>query len=242
MDVTAQLKAAILSQSLPPPSATLLHSILTSRNPPPPLPSLVATAKARLLACDLTSSSAVDPSAAASFPANAGDPQGKELRLPRDVHVQVVDVENLSLSRWDQAQELEALERGERTRGREVIRVTAEDDDELNEPRTQTQRPPASTAPPSAGKNATHRLVLQDRNGERVFALELRRIDGIAVGRTAIGEKVLLKAGTLVARGTVLLTPESCIFLGGRIEAWHKAWTDGRLVRLKETAGSDRPQ
>ncbi|KFH45707.1 RecQ-mediated genome instability protein-like protein [Hapsidospora chrysogenum ATCC 11550] len=250
MDLQSQLKAAIISQSLPTPSPSLLTSVTTSRNPPPPLPSLIATAKARLLACDLTSSTLLDPSTA-SLPLSIADVQAKEARLPRDVHVQVVDVENLSLSRWEQVEELEAVERGERTRGREVVRVTAEDgggsggeDNDDNEgsqtqqPST-TQRRAAATA--KAGKTATHRLVLQDRNGKRVFALETQRMERIGVGTTCMGEKVLLKAGAVVARGTVLLTPETCVFLGGKIDAWHKAWMEGRLTRLREAVGSDRP-
>lgn len=245
MDLSSQLRAAILSQSLPVPSPSLLTSLTTSRNPPPPLPSLVATAKARLLACDLTSSTLLD-SPAASLPLSIGDAHAKDTRLPRDVHVQVVDVENLSLSVWEQVEELEAVERGERTRGREVVRVTAEDDDgitggnEGSQTQTTTQRRATATA--TAGKNATHRLTLQDCNGKRVFALEMRRMDRIGIGKTCMGEKLLLKAGTAVARGTVLLTPDLCVFLGGKIEAWQKAWMEGRLARLREAVGSDRPR
>ena len=249
MDLPSQLKAAIISQSLPTPSPSLLTSVTTSRNPPPPLPSLIATAKARLLACDLASSTLLDPSTA-SLPLTVADAQAREARLPRDIHVQVVDVENLSLSRWEQIEELEAVERGERTRGREVVRVTAEDDgggrgdnegSQTQLPTTSTQRRAAAAATTTAGKTATHRLVLQDRNGKRVFALEMQRMERIGVGRTCMGEKVLLKAGAVVARGTILLTPETCVFLGGKIDAWHKAWIEGRLARLREAVGSDRP-
>jgi RecQ-mediated genome instability protein 1 len=76
--------------------------------------------------------------------------------------------------------------------------------------------------------------VLQDCKGTKVFALELRRHDGIGVGKTQIGEKILLKAGTVVARGMILLEPDKCLLLGGKIEAWQKTWVDGRLARLKE--------
>jgi RecQ-mediated genome instability protein 1 len=38
----------------------------------------------------------------------------------------------------------------------------------------------------------------------------------------------------VIARGMVLLEPDKCIMLGGKIEAWQKAWVDGRLTRLKE--------
>lgn len=149
------------------------------------------------------------------------------------MHVQVVDVENLSLSRWEQIEELEAIEKGERTRGREVIRVTDEDGDETA---SQQARNVAYAA-----ANAVHRLVVQDRMGKRIYAVELRRIQRVGVGKTNIGEKIMLKAGTVVARGTVLLTPESCVLLGGRVEAWHEKWTKERMKRLKDAVGSDRP-
>jgi RecQ-mediated genome instability protein 1 len=63
----------------------------------------------------------------------------------------------------------------------------------------------------------------------------------IEVGKTFMGEKILLKAGTVVARGAVLLAPDTCVFLGGKIDAWHTAWAEGRLAMLKEKVGADRP-
>jgi RecQ-mediated genome instability protein 1 len=223
MDSTAQLKSAILTQNLPPPASDFLTTLTTSRNPPPPLPSLIATAKARLLAADITTSSLIDNSTISNLPEPAV--QAKEVRLTRPVHVQILDIEDLTRSRWNQAEDLEAVERGETTRGREVIRVRA-DDDENSSP----------AAAPSGGANAMHRLVLQDRAGKKMFAVELKRITGIGIGKTCIGEKILLKAGTVVARGTVLLSPETTVLLGGKIEAWHKAWSEGRLNRLKTAA------
>ncbi|KAF4440751.1 RecQ-mediated genome instability protein 1 [Fusarium austroafricanum] len=236
MDLNGQLRASILAQNLPHPSATFLNSLITARSPPPPLLSLLATAKARLLAADLTSSTIINTSALQSFPVDLDSTESREKRLPRPVHVQVLDVENLTLSRWEQVEEMEAVARGETTRGREVIRVTAEDDDQDNTD-GQTQRPAENqntTGPKPASKNATHRLVLQDCKGAKLFALELRRFDGIGVGKTQIGEKILLKAGTVVARGMILLEPDKCIMLGGKIETWQKTWVDGRLTRLKE--------
>lgn len=171
--------------------------------------------------------------------------RAEETKLQRDIHVQVVDIENLTLSRWEQIEELEAVERGERTRGREIIRVTAEDgDDEATAPsqggRSATSA--AATVTPAAGRNATHRLVLQDCRGTRVYAVELKRIDQIGVGKTNMGEKMVLKSGTAIARGTVLLKPESCVLIGGKIDSWHEAWSKGRLERLKQAAGADRSQ
>ncbi|CAJ0551680.1 Ff.00g056590.m01.CDS01 [Fusarium sp. VM40] len=240
MDLSSQLRASILVQNLPHPTTTFLNSLVTARSPPPPLPSLLATAKARLLTADLTSSTIINTSSIQSFPSEADSTESREKRLPRPVHVQVLDIENLALSRWEQVEEMEAVARGETTRGREVVRVTAEDDDDNvveGQTQTQTQRTAGArntAGPKPAGKNATHRLVLQDCKGTKLYALELRRFDGIGVGKTQIGEKMLLKAGTVIARGMVLLEPDKCVVLGGKIEAWQKTWLDGRLARLKE--------
>ncbi|KAH6606173.1 mediated genome instability rmi1 [Trichoderma cornu-damae] len=252
MDLVPQLRRAILAQSLPSPSQSFLTALTTGRSPPPPLPSLLATAKARLLASDLTDAGGggaiVDPLVPA-LPANVDSASVKEAKLAQNVHVQVLDIENLSLSRWEQVEELEAIERGERTRGRQVIRVTASEDGDaeaLSASTGQTQQASragaAAAAASSGGANSVHRLVLQDKQGKRVFAVELKRINGIGIGKTHIGEKMLLRTGTVVARGTVLLTPETCTLLGGKIDAWHEVWKQGRLARLKESAGADRPR
>ncbi|KAL7814830.1 hypothetical protein V8C26DRAFT_403338 [Trichoderma gracile] len=250
MDLISQLRHSILSLSLPPPSQTLLTTLTTSRSPPPPIQSLVATAKARLLASDLTSTSLIDPSAP-TFPPDIDSANIPETKLAQNVHVQVLDAENLSASRWEQVEELEAIERGERTRGRQVIRVTAEEDDSNQADTTQASSSTRAAAAAatgggggtsSGGANAVHRLVLQDRRGKRVYAVELKRINGIAVGKTLIGEKMMLRAGAVVARGTVLLAPETCVLLGGKVDAWHEAWAEGRLARLRESVGADRPR
>lgn len=246
MDLVGQLRASILAQHLPYPSTAFLNSLITARSPPPPLPSLVATAKARLLAADMTASSGGLVSAASlqSLPPDADSAESRERRLPRPVHVQVLDVENVSLSRWEQVEEMEAVARGEMTRGREVVRVTAEEEDDENPETQQTQQRSTTAAATArtASKKATHRLVVQDCKGVKLYALELKRIDGVGVGKTQIGEKMLLKAGTVLARGVVLLEPDKCVLLGGRIEAWHKTWADGRLARLKEEIRQNEQQ
>ncbi|KAJ6786132.1 hypothetical protein PWT90_04867 [Aphanocladium album] len=250
MDVAGQLRAALAAQSLPPASHSFLAALVDSRTPPPPTASLIATAKARILACDLAKSGGgaiLDGAAVGCFPAELGSARAEEVKLARDVHVQVVDVENLSLSRWEQIEELEAVERGERTRGREIVRVTADEDADEDAARAAgTQSRGGShlqaNQQAQAARNAVHRLTLQDGKGKTVYAIELKRMDRIGIGKTNIGEKMLLRAGTVVARGSVLLTPDKTVFLGGKVEAWHEAWMNGRLARLKAAVGADRPQ
>lgn len=259
MDTLAQqLLTALQVQNLPTPSQQWLSALVASRTPPPPLASLSATARARLLAADLTTPGLLDASYAATacLPAAALGAEVKEARLPRDVVVQVLDVEDVSRSRWEQVEELEAVERGERTRGREIIRLPvgggededgSEDVDRVgdaggggDERQGQGGRRAAGATSASAGKNSTHKLVLQDCKGRKAFGLELKRIDGLGVGKLNIGEKLLLKGGTVIARGSLLLEPANCIILGGKVEAWQKAWTEGRLARLRDATGVDR--
>lgn len=243
MDTSGQLRASLIAQNLPTPSTAFLNSLITARNPPPPLPSLLASAKARLLACDLSnanpSSSIIDDSLA-GYPSGVEDVHSEETTFSRQIHVQVIDVENLSSSRWEQIEELEAIEKGERTRGREIIRVTDDEESDGRNPGDQ-QRTPAHSTTATSAANAVHRLVLQDRHGKRLYAVELQRIPKIGIGKTIIGEKILLKAGTKVARGSILLELDKCILLGGKIDAWHEKWTADRLKRLKSAVGADRP-
>lgn len=254
-NLASQLRAALQTHRLPPPSQTWLQTLVSARSPPPPLPSLVMTAKTRILASDLTTTGLLDPMQLSqiSFPQNLSDPTVKETTLRTDVYAQVLDVEDLSKSRWDQIEALEAVERGEFTRGREVIRLVsgAAEEGEGQQIQQTTAAPQQQQGPNSnnnnnnnnnSNKNSTHRLVLQDCKGQKIYALELTRVPKIGIGSTNIGEKVLLKKGTVIARGMVMLDPTMCEILGGKVEAWQKAWMQGRLARLKGTvapAGGD---
>ncbi|EGO55000.1 hypothetical protein NEUTE1DRAFT_46068 [Neurospora tetrasperma FGSC 2508] len=262
-----QLTTDSHTTSLPIPSLSWLTTLIpstTSRNIPP-LPSLLATARLRLLSSDLSTPGLLDPSyvSSHSFPPSltsghhptTGYP--KDQTLPQDVLVQVLDIVNLSRSKWEVVEELESIERGEQTRGREVIRLptTSNNPDDPNDGvdmgdgGTQTQPTTTTTtaqqqaaAQAKERKNATHKLTLQDPSGQRLFALELKRIEEIAVpqffngkmvGGTPIGCKLLLKKGTKVARGVVLLEPGMVKVLGGRVEGWGKVWERGRLERVR---------
>ena len=261
-DLQTSLITSLTSQSLPTPSQSWLTTLISSRTPPPPLPSLTATARARLLASDLTAPDLLDATYAAThcLPAESLRPEVRSATLSRDVVLQVLDIEDLSKSRWAQVEELEALARGEGTKGREIVRlpVGGEEDGEDGGERgvtqaTQTQgtqgRPPpagrgAAAATPAAsatsGSKDTHELVLQDCKGLKVSGLELRKVEKIGIGKLNIGEKVLIKSGASISRGVVMLEPATCVVLGGKVEAWHKAWVDGRLARLKEAAAAGR--
>ncbi|KAI1171702.1 hypothetical protein F4777DRAFT_42968 [Nemania sp. FL0916] len=254
MDLPAQIRAGLQRQGLPTPSLAWIQTAMPNRNPLPPLPALIATVKTRFLAADLTNPALFDAPSPA-FPPNCSNPELKDVKLTWDIPVQVLDIENLSRSKWDQVEELESIARGEQTRGREIIRLpTAEEDDGsadngqatqatangAGRPGMQGRGASAATAPASAAtKTSTHRLVLQDCKGQKLYGLELKRIEKIGIGTLNIGEKIMLKRGAILARGTLLLDPVTCTVLGGKVEAWHKNWVEGRLARLREAVGAD---
>jgi len=133
--------------------------------------------------------------------------------------VQVLAVEDMSKSRWEQIEAIEALERGEGTKGREIIRVA-----------------PAEDGDDSAGGGmqrggGPHKLLLQDASGSRVYGIELKALEGVGLGM-GMGCKLVLK-NAVVARGVVLLEPRTAKVLGGKIEGLHKAWKEDRKAELR---------
>ncbi|KAI1759170.1 hypothetical protein GGR53DRAFT_514537 [Hypoxylon sp. FL1150] len=253
-NIPIQVRTALQNLGLPAPMLAWIQSALPNRNPLPPMPALIATVKTRLLALDLTIPGILEQPVPA-FPPNLHNPEVREIKLSRDTLVQVRDIENLSRSKWEQVEDLEAIARGEQTRGREIIRLNEnenengnenEDEDDANNDQPQPRPAPAPAtaagsraAAAAASKNATHRLLLQDCRGQTLHGLELKRVERIGIGTMSIGEKILLKRGTVVARGVVLLEPATCTVFGGKVDAWHRAWVESRLARLKEAAGAD---
>lgn len=132
-------------------------------------------------------------------------------------------MEDLSKSRWEQLEAIEAQERGEMTKGREIIRVVETEDGDEARP----ARAPPTGASESGGP---HRLVLQDVKGQTVYGLELKAVKGVGMGMS-IGTKMVL-SGVTVARGVVLLEPETVVVLGGKIDALHKVWVENRKKDL----------
>jgi RecQ-mediated genome instability protein 1 len=187
-----------------------------------PIAALHRTALFRILATDLTSSVQA-PLAANLFPANISSPETQELKLAGPIAVQVLDIEDIGHSRWSQVENIEAHERGEMTKGREIIRVVA---DETNSDPNDTPEAMASLGP--------HKLLLQDCKGTNVYAFELESINGVSV-QMPIGSKLVLKDVT-VARGAILLEPKSVEVLGGKVEAWDKKWRNERKSTLKRKA------
>ncbi len=130
--------------------------------------------------------------------------------------MQVLSVEDMSKSRWEQIEAIEALERGEGTKGREIIRVAATEEGEDEN---------------VARDGGPHKLALQDAKGTRIYGIELKGVEGVGLGMS-MGCKMVLR-NVVVARGVVLLEPGTTTVLGGKIEGLHKAWKEGRKAELK---------
>lgn len=209
--ITSQLGTKHLT-----PSQPWLASFLTTQKSTTPVPALASTASFRLLASDI--SKCLDRNATGAFPNDVSNVNFKERKLQGQIVAQVLAVEDMSKSRWEQVEAIEALERGEGTKGREIIRVVPTEDGDF-----------ADTGVQKGG--GPHKVLLQDVQGNCVYAIELKTVEGVGLGMS-MGSKILL-SNAIVARGVVLLEPGTMKILGGKIEALHKAWKENRKVELK---------
>lgn len=131
------------------------------------------------------------------------------------------------------------------TKGREVIRVAAvpAEGESPSSASSQVVRSgnAGQGAPAPKVSNGPFKLLLQDVKGQKVYAFELKRVEKVGYPPTmSIGCKVMLKKGARVARGMVLLEPETCVVLGGKIDGLDKEWRDGREKRLREAVMGER--
>lgn len=233
------LTAALTTLGLPAPHPQFLLPILS---PGPsqrlaPLPALTATAKHRLLSSDITSPQIL-ASNTASLPPEISDVRIVSRVIPADTPVQVLEVEDLGRSKWEQIESLEMERKGEMTKGREVIRVVADTD--TPSPSTSTQNPAQSTTAKSCGP---FKLLMQDCKGAKVYGFELKQVEKIGYPPIMnIGCKIMLKRGSKVARGMVMLEPGSTVILGGKIEGLDKAWREGREKTLRDMVGKMRQE
>lgn len=145
--------------------------------------------------------------------------------------MQVLDIEDIGSSRWSQVEAMEAEERGETTKGREIIRVVADDP---GQGPTGTQAPQQAPQP-GRTSSGPHKLLLQDAQGTKVYGIELTSVPKVDLSMP-IGAKLVL-TDVLVARGVIMMEPRSADVLGGKIEELYKIWKDGRKERLKAAAG-----
>ncbi|KAL8944793.1 MAG: hypothetical protein Q9216_000215 [Gyalolechia sp. 2 TL-2023] len=216
LQLGAEVAAQLASTKSLHPTQQWLTAFMSTQKSTTPLPALIQTASFRLLCSDITTSLSSDLSYC--LPPDVSDVNIKERRLQSSVVLQLLGIEDMSKSRWEQIEAIEALERGEGTKGREIIRVAnAEEEDD------------SGTNISKGG--GPHKLSLQDARGTRVFGIEVKEIRGLGLGMS-IGGKLVLK-NALVARGVILMEPASTMILGGKIDAWHKSWKENRKTELK---------
>lgn len=219
--LAAQVSAQLTSTKALSPSPAWLTSFLSTQKPTTPFSAIAQTALFRLLASDITTS--LTTKAFNCLPADVHNAEVKERRLLGPIPLQVLGIEDMSKSRWEQIEAIEALERGEGTKGREIIRVVPTEDGDDSNDRT-------------AKGGGPHKLLLQDAKGTRVYGMELKAVEGVGLGIN-IGCKIVLK-NVVVARGVVLLSPPTTTIVGGKIEALHKAWKENRKAQLKASIES----
>ncbi|KAE9969089.1 hypothetical protein EG328_007109 [Venturia inaequalis] len=220
INLAQEISSHLLSKGLA-PTQTWLQTFLASQKPSIPLHAIKHTAFFRLTASDITHTLQKSPNTI--FPNDIHNGQLRERRIAGPIVVQVLGVEDIGRSAWSQLEALEAEERGETTKGREIIRVLPGEEG----PETTIQQ-----------SNGPHKLMMQDVQGTCVYGLELENVTGIGLGMN-IGTKLVLK-DVIVARGLLLLGPKCVTVVGGKIEELHQAWKKGRkeALRVKANAGN----
>jgi RecQ-mediated genome instability protein 1 len=202
------------------PTAAWMQSFLATTRPNTPVPAMKQTAGFRLLASDITTS--LNPPANSVFPQDILKGTIPSRSVTGPVVCQVLDIEDIGNSRWSQVETIEARERGEMTKGREIVRVIEQENDD----------PSAAVAP--VHSRGPFKLLLQDAKGIKVYALDLRGIDGLNTNMT-IGVKLILR-NVDVRRAVIMLEPANVQILGGKLETLDKAWKEGRKERLMNAA------
>ncbi|EPS43900.1 hypothetical protein H072_2150 [Dactylellina haptotyla CBS 200.50] len=216
--LSVQISSNILSTKSILPSQAWLTTFLSTQKPNLPLQSLCQTALYRLLASEISTS--VQPTPENTFPPNIHDISVPQSLIKGPVVAQIVDVEDIGHSKYSQLEALESAERGEKTKGKEVIRVIPGEADDTD---------PDNLG--LSGVGGPHRLLLEDAKGTRVYGMEFKAIKDVSIGMN-IGSKVVLK-DVKALRGVLLLEPGNTTLVGGKVEELHKQWREDRKGKLK---------
>ncbi|KAF9892938.1 hypothetical protein FE257_000530 [Aspergillus nanangensis] len=207
-----QIAAQLLNTKSLPVSSTWLNNVVPSTARNAPVSALTQTALFRILASDFRESLSTS-TASSLLPVDIFDPTVQERRLQGTIPVQVLDIEDIGSSLWSQVEAIERVERGETIRGREIIRTVSVEENSGQETDTTSRSTTAGAGENgSTGSQGPHRLILQDAAGTRAVAIELKQVNGIAVGKLPIGAKILLQSvavalvengekGTIVVKG-----------------------------------------
>ncbi|EHY58534.1 hypothetical protein HRR83_007092 [Exophiala dermatitidis] len=229
---------------------------------PPPMPALLSTAHFRILTSDITTSlrptnsAEVLPADISDITVKERRLAGPVITQVLDV----IDVGSSKWSQVEAIERVERGEevRGREVirtvdDGNDEDAVSAAPAPAARATTTSNTR---STA--TATSLGPHKLLLQDAKGTKVLAFEVVKVPGIGVSTAAsasasvsaqqqqqgsnrsmvedpgmaIGCKILLKPGTVVRRGMVMLKPEDCVVIGGKVDAWDRKWKEERKKNL----------
>ncbi|KAF2641610.1 hypothetical protein P280DRAFT_317576 [Massarina eburnea CBS 473.64] len=202
------------------PTAAWLQSFVSTTRPNTPLPALKQTALFRLLSTDITTSLVPPPNTV--FPIDVLNAKVASRTVTGPIVCQVLDIDDIGLSRWSQVEAIEAKERGESTKGREIVRVVENENE-------------GAAVAPAIQSKGPFKLLLQDAKGVKVYGLDLGGMAGINTNMS-MGVKILLR-NVEVRRAVVMLESASVQVLGGKLDALDKAWREGRKERLAKAAG-----
>lgn len=221
------ISSALEQLGYPKPSQDWLQSLLTSRVVPP-VPALIATAKIKLSRLDLLTPDlfSSDSLPSSYLPPNIAQPGNKETILKGPVVLQVLEIYDIGKSKWEQIEAIEAIERGEKTKGREIIRDIPDPESENAEDAF------AASIREGKGGNGPHKLLLQDYKGTQMYGMEVGPVakHGIIM---AIGCKVVVR-NLAVARGVAMLDANNTTVLGGEIKELNEKWIKERKQMLQD--------
>ena len=220
------LSDSLVQLGYPKPSQQWLQSLVSARVLPP-LPALIATAKIKLSKLDLLIPGlfSADSPPSSYLPPNVAQPDKKEVVLKGPVVLQVLEVYDIGKSKWEQIEAIESIERGEKTKGREIIRDIPNPEDEGGED--------AFAASVAQSKNAgPHKLVLQDWKGTQMYGMEVEGVQKVGI-TMAIGSKIVV-SNLSVCRGVAMLDGNNATVLGGEIKELNEKWVKERKKMLQD--------
>lgn len=275
--LATRLKAELWSRYTIAPKDQWLNTFLASiTNTSQPLPALTSTAHFRLIQTDFTTTLSAERQQL--FHKDIADVNRKDIAVQHDTLVQILNIQDISTSKYHQIEAIERIEQGEEVRGREIVRRVPgamdddEDDSNASNPysgstavSTTTVRASAHTQSsnaPRKGSTGPHKLLLQDVAGSKCWAFELSRIERITImtqdppttgvnGASGIprpvegmqiGCKMMLKRGTQIKRGLIMLTQSDVNVIGGKVELWDQKWRETRKARLQEELNKESAQ
>jgi hypothetical protein len=162
-----------------------------------------------------------------------------QTHLAQETLLQIASLENISLSKQIQLDELMAQRDIEsvgadrqRYAGQRVVRAVDVEGDGQNQPQEQQTD--------TGNANNWFKLTLQDTRGQLCYAVECEKLPFLTAKNLKsgfpiqLGSKVLVKEGCPVEEGVLLLNKDCVEFLGGIVPEWNIALAERHVEFLKD--------